>query len=263
MKLITKEVSNPEKKFWIWDEKITNKQDGRIYPHNTTNVGSGKSVAVYQLSESGKEEQIAQLEIPDYKKLEEYYWQEKEICLDYTYIDEFEWLGDKVPYEVEGNPYREYEKITARAAIFYSEEPKLIHLMQLKIQSEDLDFSYAGFYNLNLDICDITLVNGNNPNNAICTNPVSAGIKANPSYPMIKFATTVKAKHTIPKKSDRIAETINLPARSFLNEMGNVSIFFNVSSVYSREIIYPLISVIHIGKIIVTKCLTTCSKRNW
>ena len=98
MKLITKEVSNPEKKFWIWDEKITNKQDGRIYPHNTTNVGSGKSVAVYQLSESGKEEQIAQLEIPDYKKLEEYYWQEKEICLDYTYIDEFEWLGDKVPY---------------------------------------------------------------------------------------------------------------------------------------------------------------------
>ena len=31
MKLITKEVSNPEKKFWIWDEKITNKQDGRIY----------------------------------------------------------------------------------------------------------------------------------------------------------------------------------------------------------------------------------------
>lgn len=150
MKLITKEVSNPEKKFWIWDEKITNKQDGRIYPHNTTNVGSGKSVAVYQLSESGKEEQIAQLEIPDYKKLEEYYWQEKEICLDYTYIDEFEWLGDKAPYEVEGNPYREYEKITARAAIFYSEEPKLIHLMQLKIQSEDLDFSYAGFYNLNL-----------------------------------------------------------------------------------------------------------------
>ena len=161
MKLITKEVSNPEKKFWIWNEKITNKQDGRIYPHNTTNVGSGKSVAVYQLSESGKEEQIAQLEIPDYKKLEEYYWQEKEICLDYTYIDEFEWLGDKAPYEVEGNPYREYEKITARAAIFYSEEPKLIHLMQLKIQSEDLDFSYAGFYNLNLDICDITLVNGN------------------------------------------------------------------------------------------------------
>ena len=73
MKLITKEVSNPEKKFWIWDEKITNKQDGQIYPHNTTNVGSGKSVAVYQLSESGKEEQIAQLEIPDYKKLEEYY----------------------------------------------------------------------------------------------------------------------------------------------------------------------------------------------
>ena len=107
MKLITKEVSNPEKKFWIWDEKITNKQDGRIYPHNTTNVGSGKSVAVYQLSESGKEEQIAQLEIPDYKKLEEYYWQEKEICLDYTYIDEFEWLGDKAPYEVEGNEFRE------------------------------------------------------------------------------------------------------------------------------------------------------------
>ena len=145
MKLITKEVSNPEKKFWIWDEKITNKQDGRIYPHNTTNVGSGKSVAVYQLSESGKEEQIAQLEIPDYKKLEEYYWQEKEICLDYTYIDEFEWLGDKTPYEVEGNPYREYEKITARAAIFYSEEPKLIHLMQLKIQSEDLDFYMQDF----------------------------------------------------------------------------------------------------------------------
>ena len=73
MKLITKEVSNPEKKFWIWDEKITNKQDGRIYPHNTTNVGSGKSVAVYQLSESGKEEQIAQLEIPDYKKRNRYF----------------------------------------------------------------------------------------------------------------------------------------------------------------------------------------------
>ena len=36
-----------------------------------------------------------------------------------------------------------------------------------------------------------------------------------------------------------------------------------MSSVYSREIIYPLINVIHMGKIIVTKFLTTCSKRNW
>lgn len=58
MKLITKEVSNPEKKFWIWDEKITNKQDGQIYPHNTTNVGSGKSVAVYQLSESARKNRL-------------------------------------------------------------------------------------------------------------------------------------------------------------------------------------------------------------
>ena len=43
---------------------------------------------------------------------------------------------------------------------------------------------------------------------------------------------TVKAKHTAPKKRDSIAETINLPAKSFWNEIGNVSIFFNVSSVY-------------------------------
>lgn len=161
MRIITREISNPERRFWIWNEKITNKQAEKIYPQETTNVGSGKSVAVYQVSENGREEQIGQLEIPDYKKLKEYYCQGKEICLDYTYIDEFEWLGDKVPYEVEGSPYVEHEKITVRAAVFYAEETKQIHLMQLKIRSGNLDFSYAGFYNMGLDICGVALISGN------------------------------------------------------------------------------------------------------
>lgn len=54
MKIFVEKIDNPDQKFWIWKEKITNKQDGRIYPTTVSNVGLGKSVAVYQENEGWK-----------------------------------------------------------------------------------------------------------------------------------------------------------------------------------------------------------------
>ena len=87
MQLIVKEIQNPNHEFWIWEKKITNKHEGRIYPTTISNVGSGKSVAIYRSDDS--KTQIAQLQLPDYKKLEEYYSSDREINLNYMYIDDF------------------------------------------------------------------------------------------------------------------------------------------------------------------------------
>ena len=73
MKIVVERIDNPNQEFWIWEKKITNKQTGRIYPSTISNVGSGRSVAVYQKDEDDNISQIAQLQLPDYKKLIEYY----------------------------------------------------------------------------------------------------------------------------------------------------------------------------------------------
>lgn len=81
MKIIVERINNPTGEFWIWDKKITNNQDGRIFPSATSNVGSGESVAIYRKDDNDNRAQIAQLQLPDYKKLFEYYSTGKKINL--------------------------------------------------------------------------------------------------------------------------------------------------------------------------------------
>ena len=162
MKIFVEKIDNPDQKFWIWKEKITNKQDGRIYPTTVSNVGSRKSVAVYQENEAGNVAQIAQLQLPDYKKLSKYYSDGKKINLNYTYINDFTLLGDQNPYEVEGQPYQERKYFTAQCSIFNNEgNEKWLHIMQSIIQKEDMDFSHTGFFDVKLDFSYLTIEQGN------------------------------------------------------------------------------------------------------
>ena len=92
--IFVEKIENPNQEFWIWKKEITNRQTEGIYPS-----------AIYQKDEAGHVTQIAQLQLPDYEKLVEYYSTGKEINLNYTYIDDFAWLGDELPYEVESLPY--------------------------------------------------------------------------------------------------------------------------------------------------------------
>lgn len=105
MQIFVEKIENPSQEFWIWKKEITNRQTEDIYPSAISNVGSGISAAIYQKDEAGHVTQIAQLQLPDYEKLVEYYSAGKEINLNYTYIDDFAWLGDELPYEVESLPY--------------------------------------------------------------------------------------------------------------------------------------------------------------
>lgn len=162
MQIIVERTENPARSFCIWDEKITNKSEGRIYPSTTSNVGSGISVAVFQIDENENRTRIAQLELPDYEKLHEYYSTGKKINLDYTYIDDFSWLGEKKPYEVEGLSYTEREGFLARCSFFNNQgKESYLHLMQSIIKTDCLDFSYTAFFNLNLNLCNLTIEHGN------------------------------------------------------------------------------------------------------
>lgn len=89
MQIFVERIDNPNQEFWIWEKKITNKHEERIYPSTISNVGSGHSIAVYQKDENDNITQIAQLQLPDYEKLIKYYSDGKQISLDYTYIDNF------------------------------------------------------------------------------------------------------------------------------------------------------------------------------
>ena len=125
-------------------------------------MGSGISVAVYQSANNQSPKQIAQLQLPDYDKLRDYYSNGQPIHLDYIYLDDFTWLGDERPYEVEGQPYRSYNDFTAHCSIFNNfGYDDYLHLMQMRIKSGDVDFSYAGFYNIKLDICNLAIEKGN------------------------------------------------------------------------------------------------------
>lgn len=162
MQIFVEKIENPSQEFWIWKKEITNRQTGGIYPSAISNVGSGISAAIYQKDEAGHVTQIAQLQLPDYEKLVEYYSAGKEINLNYTYIDDFAWLGDELPYEVESLPYTEREGFSARCALLNNHgEPAYFHIMQSKLKKGDMDFSYSGFFNLNLDLCNLSVEQGN------------------------------------------------------------------------------------------------------
>ena len=149
--IFVEKIENPNQEFWIWKKEITNRQTEGIYPS-----------AIYQKDEAGHVTQIAQLQLPDYEKLVEYYSTGKEINLNYTYIDDFAWLGDELPYEVESLPYTEREGFSARCALLNNHgEPAYFHIMQSKLKKGDMDFSYSGFFNLNLDLCNLSVEQGN------------------------------------------------------------------------------------------------------
>ena len=82
MQIFVEKIENPSQEFWIWKKEITNRQTGGIYPSAISNVGSGISAAIYQKDEAGHVTQIAQLQLPDYEKLVEYYSAGKEINLN-------------------------------------------------------------------------------------------------------------------------------------------------------------------------------------
>ena len=95
----------------------------------------------------------------------------------------------------------------------------------------------------------------------ICKAAFRAKEISKPGNPTIISAMIVNRLHISPKIIDNTPHTINFPVNSFLKEIGTVRIFFNVSSVCSREIIYPAIRLIHIGKIMDILFLMTCSVR--
>lgn len=166
MQIVIAYIENPNQEFWIWHEKITNKSKGRIYPSTISSFNSGKSVAIYKIDDNNIKTQISQLILPDYKKLSEAYRSGKKVNLDYTYIDDFSWLGDKLPYEVEMFPYTKREQFCARCSFWnntdgLNNEHGYVHIMQSQFVDGYVDFSYAAFYNINLDLCNIKINSGN------------------------------------------------------------------------------------------------------
>lgn len=154
-------ITNTENKYWIWKDKICNLNSGRIYPEYDNELSCGKTVALYKVSEMGKT-QIAQLAIPDYAKLKKVYEEGREINLNYMYIDEFDWLGTLMPYEVDENFFRPVVCFKSEASFWNAEGlDDFIHIMQLEIRREDMSFSYSGFYSIKLDIYNIQINAGN------------------------------------------------------------------------------------------------------
>lgn len=68
----------------------------------------------------------------------------------------------KKPYEVEGLSYTEREGFLARCSFFNNQgKESYLHLMQSIIKTDCLDFSYTAFFNLNLNLCNLTIEHGN------------------------------------------------------------------------------------------------------
>lgn len=163
MDIEVKFIDNTEQIFWIIDTKISNKNNGRIYCSFISDIGCGRSVAVYECNNNGKK-QIAQLIYPDYIALKEKYNFGDNINLNYTYIDDFSWLGDEKPYEIENNPYKKILSFTASCSFWNNkskEDYKDIHIMQAEIIENDVNFDYACFNNVNLCFTNLKISKGN------------------------------------------------------------------------------------------------------
>lgn len=164
MDIEIKFINNTEQLFWIIDTKISNKNNGRIYYSLISDIGCGRSVAVYECNNNGKK-QIAQLIYPDYSALKEKYNSGDNINLNYTYIDDFSWLGDEAPYEIENNPYKKISSFTASCSFWNNkskeENDKYINIMQAEIMENDINFDYAFFNNVNLCFTNLKISKGN------------------------------------------------------------------------------------------------------
>lgn len=165
MELIVEIINNPDNKYWIWKPKYCNKSTLSFIPSEICNVSSGQTVAVYS-NENNERCQIAQLAVPDYTLLREYYENGDALNLNYAYIDDYSWLGDKVPYEIEADPYSVKTKFTAdcsiwncsRDSIYYNQD---VHIMHSVIKGGDMSFMHTCFNNLLLDFDSLDIESGN------------------------------------------------------------------------------------------------------
>ncbi len=165
MELIVERINNPDNIYWIWEPKFCNKSTLRFIPSEICNVSSGHTVAVYS-NEKNEKCQIAQLVVPDYTLLRECYENGDVLNLNYAYIDDYSWLGDKVPYEIEADPYSIKEKFTADCSIWNCNSDSIyhdqdVHIMHSVIKGGDMSFMYAGFNNLLLDFDSLDIASGN------------------------------------------------------------------------------------------------------
>lgn len=117
MELTIEIINNPDNYYWIWKPKYSNKSTLRFIPSEVCNISSGQTVAVYSY-ENNEKCQIAQLAVPDYTMLRERFENGDALNLNYAYIDDYSWLGDKVPYEIEADPYSVKTKFTADCSIW-------------------------------------------------------------------------------------------------------------------------------------------------
>lgn len=165
MELIVEGINNPDNYYWIWEPKYCNKSALRFIPSDVCNVSSGQTVAVY-CYDNNEKCQIAQLAVPDYTLLRECYENGDELNLNYAYIDDYAWLGDKVPYEIESEPYSIKTKFTADCSIWNCRSDSMyydqdVHIMHSVIKGGDMSFMYAGFNNLLLDLDSLDIEKGN------------------------------------------------------------------------------------------------------
>jgi len=72
-KIVVELIDNNETIFWIHEQKISNKHEGRIYPTKVSDITTLKSVAIYSVNNDLSKKQIAQLACVDYELLKKKY----------------------------------------------------------------------------------------------------------------------------------------------------------------------------------------------
>ncbi|WP_238861117.1 potassium channel family protein [Clostridium sp. YIM B02569] len=161
-KIIVEYIDNNENIYWINDEKISNIHEGRIYPTQISNVTTSKSVAIYRINESSEKIKIAQLACVNYELLKQKYYDGEYINLNYTYINNFEWLGTNKFYEYNESCLRDIKGISACCSFWNAEsqKDKLISFMVLNIMNNGICFEYSIFNKIDLDLSNINIIGG-------------------------------------------------------------------------------------------------------
>ncbi|MDF2884531.1 MAG: Ion channel [Clostridiaceae bacterium] len=161
-KIIVDYIDNNENIYWINDEKISNIHEGKIYPTQISNVTTSKSVAIYRINESSEKIKIAQLACVNYELIKQKYCDGEYINLNYTYINDFAWLGTNKFYERNENYLRDIKGISACCSFWNAEsqKDKLVSFMLLNIVDSGICFEYSIFNKIELDLSNINIING-------------------------------------------------------------------------------------------------------
>lgn len=154
-------IDNNKKIFWINKQEISNISNKGIYPTNVSNIISSKSVAIYKVTNSVKD-QIAQLACINYRLLKQKYDADEFINLNYTYIDDFSWYGTNKLYEVDQSLFKKIKEFSACCSFWNANnhEDKLVQLMQLDVISGDVNFCYSIFYKMSFCLTNINILKG-------------------------------------------------------------------------------------------------------